>query len=298
MSEPSSLIVVIRGAGGMASGIAVRLRRAGIARICLLENPLPTSIHRLTAFAEAVIEGYAVVEGVTAALAGLPGELPALWNAGCLGVLVDPGGRRLRDIRPDVLVDTTREPANCFSLAVAPVIIGLRPMHIPGVHAHMVIETSGPALGRVLRDPSELPRGGMPDQVPGLGAFLVHAPRAGVFRTAREIGERVAAGEIIGNLAAPGAIGSPNIVDAGDEGTGNADGVRIVRAPVSGTLRGLLRDYTAVERKARLAYVDPRDGVVCHQITDRALAVGGGVLEALCSSLGARPQPASGILYV
>jgi xanthine dehydrogenase accessory factor len=297
MSEPSALTVVIRGAGGMASGIAVRLHRAGIARVCLLEIPLPTSIHRLTAFAAAVVEGYAVVEGLTAALIALPRELPALWSAGCLGVFVDPAGMRLHDIRPDVIVDTVRGPQPGFPLTAAPVIIGLRPMHIPGVHAHMVVETSGPALGRVLRDVSELPRIGMNDQIPGIGAFYIHAPKDGVFRTAHEIGERVAAGEIIGNLAAPGAIGSPNITDDGNGGA-HAGRAHIVRAPVSGTLRGLLRDYTAVERKARLACIDPREGVACHQITDRALAVGGGVLEALCSSLGARPQPTSGILAV
>jgi xanthine dehydrogenase accessory factor len=291
MPEPSSLTVVIRGAGGMASGIAVRLRRAGIARVCLLEIPLPTSIHRLAAFAAAVIEGYAVVEGVTAAMVSLPRELPALWSAGCLGVFVDPAGMRLQDIRPDAIVDTVRG-GRPFPLTAAPVLIGLRPMHIPGVHAHVVVETSGPALGRVMRDASELPRIGMNDQIPGVGVFYIHAPQDGVFRTAREIGERVAAGEIIGNLAAPGAIGSPNITGDGDAG----NHARIVRAPVSGTLRGLLRDYTAVERTARLACIDPREGVICHQITDRALAVGGGVLEALCSSLGARPQPASGIL--
>lgn len=285
MPDPSALTVVIRGAGGMATGIAARLARAGIRRICLLERPQPLSIHRLAAFAEAVFEGYAVVEGLTAAMVSLPCELPALWSAGCVGLLVDPSGFSLREIRPDVVVDTTHDRQAALSLSDAPLIIGLRPSHTPGVHAHMVIETSGPGLGRVLRNDAELPRSGFSGDMPGFNAFIVHAPRAGVFRTLRDIGEYVEAGHAIGNLSAPGTFGSPLAPDA-----------HAVRAPVSGTLRGLLRDYTNVEEYARLAYIDPREGIICHQLPDRVLAVGGGVLEAILGVLCASPQPRAGIL--
>ncbi|MDR2727102.1 MAG: molybdenum hydroxylase [Deltaproteobacteria bacterium] len=281
MREPSALTVVIRGAGGMATGIAIRLLRAGISRLCLLEKPFPLSIHRLAAFAEAVLEGYAVVEGVTAALISQPSELPALWDAGCAGLLVDPQGFWLREIRPDVIIDTTHSQDACLSLTAAPLIIGLRPVHAPGVHAHLVIETAGPGLGRVLHSDSDLPRAGLAGHMSGFGAFIVHAPHGGVFRTQRDIGEYVESGESVGSLAEPGTL----------KACGEA-----VRAPVSGILRGLLRDYAEVERHARLAYIDPREDVVCHQLSDRVLAVGGGVLEAVLGALRTRPQPRAGIL--
>ena len=288
MLDPSTLTIAIRGAGGMATGIAVRLLRAGISRLCLLERPFPQSIYRLAAFAEAAVEGYAVVEGVTAALAAQPHELPALWDAGCVGLLVDPAGHSLREIRPDVVIDTTHDRQAALRLTDVPLLIGLRPTHTPGVNAHLVIETSGPSLGRVVHSASDLSRSGFSGQVSGFSAFVVHAPRAGMFRTSRDIGEYVEAGEIIGNLAEPGTLGSPNAPDSESS----------IHAPVSGTLRGLLRDYTAVDAHGRLAYIDPRDGIVCHQIPDRVLAVGGGVLEAILGSLRTRPQPRAGILHI
>lgn len=294
MRDPSALTVVIRGAGGMATGIAIRLLRAGITRICLFEQPRPLSIHRLAAFAEAVLEGYAVVEGMTAALVTLPHELPPLWNAGCTGVLVDPLCASLRDIRPDVIIDATRSRHQSLPLKAAPLIIGLRPVHTPGVHAHLVVETSGPALGRVFDSAADVARPGTGGDRYGIGVFSLYAVRGGVFRTQRDIGEYVEAGELIGNLAAPGTMGSPHMPNSADA----ASDVTPVRAPVSGTLRGLLRDYTTVPEHARLAYIDPRAGVACHMVPDQVLAVGGGVLEAILGTLRPRPQPRAGVLHV
>ena len=277
--------VLIRGAGGMGSGIAVRLMRSGISRICMLEQARPRSVQRLASFAEAVYEGVSAVEGVNAALVSHPRELQELWNSGFLGVLIDPMAHSVRVVRPTVCIDATGEHQGCFSLTDAPLIIGLRPAHQPGIHAHMVIETSGPRLGRVLSSPipASPDDGPLPRQeadAPTSSVFSLHAPGKGMFRTERNIGEQVKAGEVIGALHT--AVSAPR---------------QEILVSVSGTLRGILRDYTPVSEGNRLARIDPREDVVCHRISDRVLAVGGGVLEAILGTLHARTQPHHGILH-
>nr|MCR5826331.1 molybdenum hydroxylase [Oscillospiraceae bacterium] len=54
------------------------------------------------------------------------------------------------------------------------------------------------------------------------------------------------------------------------------------RATVSGVLRGLLADGVPVKRGMKSGDVDPRgEAAYCRTASDKALAVGGGVLEAL-----------------
>ena len=281
MVDLTGVNVLIRGAGGMGSGIAVRLMRSGIFRICMLEQTRPRSVQRLASFAEAVYEGVSAVEGVPAAMVSHPHELPDLWGSGCLGVLIDPMAHSVRALRPTVCIDATGERQGCFSLTDAPLVIGLRPAHQPGVHAHVVIETSGPRLGEVLYAPSpDLPsQQEQADAITG-NVFSLHAPGKGMFRTERNIGEQVKAGEIIGALHT--AVGAPR---------------QEILVPVSGTLRGILRDYTPVSEGNRLARIDPREDVACHRISDRVLAVGGGVLEAILATFHKRMQPPRGILH-
>ncbi len=291
MADIAALNVLIRGAGGMASGIAVRLMRSGISRICMLEQPRPRAVQRLASFSDAVYEGFSVVEGVTAALVQHPRELPGLWSSNCLGILIDPAALCLRALRPTVCIDATGDRQGVFSLTDAPLVIGLRPAHQPGLHAHVVIETSGPGLGRVLRahPATEGQARSGPADLPEPCAFSLHAPHEGVFRTGHDIGEYVRSGQVIGHVHNAGLPASR--MSSAD----TADAYAVI-APVSGTLRGILRDYTPVTVHSRLARIDPRDDVSCHQISDRALAVGGGVLEAILGALHKRPQPHGGIL--
>ncbi|MBD4336918.1 molybdenum hydroxylase, partial [Xanthomonas citri pv. citri] len=62
------MLVVIRGAGDIATGIALRLFRSGI-KIVMTDLPQPTSIRRTVCFSEAIRHGSATVEGVEAVLA-------------------------------------------------------------------------------------------------------------------------------------------------------------------------------------------------------------------------------------
>ena len=49
-------IVVVRGAGDLASGVILRLMRAGY-KVVALETDKPTSIRRTVSFSEAVYDG-------------------------------------------------------------------------------------------------------------------------------------------------------------------------------------------------------------------------------------------------
>jgi xanthine dehydrogenase accessory factor len=78
--ETSNLndIVLIRGGGDLASGVALRLYRAGM-RLLITELPQPLVIRRLVSFAEAVYNEETTVEEVTALL-GYPGSMERASN--------------------------------------------------------------------------------------------------------------------------------------------------------------------------------------------------------------------------
>jgi xanthine dehydrogenase accessory factor len=59
-----------------------------------------------------------------------------------------------------------------------------------------------------------------------------------------------------------------------------------VPAPISGMLRGLLHDGITVTKDLKSGDVDPRDvEASCWIISDKALAIGGGVLEAILAAM-------------
>ncbi|MBC7223093.1 MAG: EF2563 family selenium-dependent molybdenum hydroxylase system protein [Anaerolineae bacterium] len=257
--------VVVKGGGDLGTGVACRLYRAGFA-VVVLERAHPLAIRRRVAFAQAVYEGAITVEGVTARLVSGPEEALALLPRREVPVLVDEEGTSLPRLRPSVLVDATlckRDPAT--RIGDAPFVVALGPGFRVGVHAHAVVETQrGHYLGRVYWEGQALPDTGEPGEIAGQARLRVlRAPVAGRFQAHRQIGDRVRAGEVVAEVA-----GHP------------------IRAPFDGVLRGILADGLTVPRGMKVGDVDPR-GVVAHcfTISDKALAVGGGVLEAVCAYL-------------
>ena len=101
------MLVVIRGAGDIATGIALRLYRAGI-RLVLTDLPQPTSIRRTVCFSEAIRLGETVVEGVHARRANTAAEAAALTEQGIIAVLADPAAGCVQELHPDALVDAIR----------------------------------------------------------------------------------------------------------------------------------------------------------------------------------------------
>ena len=258
--------VVIRGAGDLASGVALRLWRAGM-DVVLLDVEKPTAIRRTVAFSEAIVHGKQTVEDVTAKLAAAETAEETL-AAGMIPVLVDPEGRSIPTLRPDALVDAILAKRNLGTkITDAPVVIGVGPSFTAGVDCHAVVETMrGHTLGRVIREGSAIPNTGIPGLIGGFaGERVLRAPTAGLFHPLRDIGDAVTEGEILATVA-----GQP------------------MTATLTGTLRGILPEGTEVFPGMKAGDIDPRcQRSHCFTASDKALAVGGGVLEAILALTGA-----------
>lgn len=260
------MLVVIKGAGDLASGVAVRLRHAGI-KLIMTEIAHPTAIRRTVSFCRAVWENTAKVEDVQARLATDVDDAWSIAQTDDIAVLVDPAAACVQQLKPDAVVDAMLMKRNLHTQIVdAPAVIALGPGFTVGVDCHAVVETMrGHDLGRVLTCGAAMPDTGMPGNIGGFtGERILRAPCDGVWRTDYTIGAHVAAGETVANVA-----GVP------------------VHAVLTGVLRGLLPDGTPVACGMKSGDVDPRDiPDYCKTVSDKARAIGGGVLEALMNLTG------------
>jgi len=261
------MLVVIRGAGDIASGIALRLRRAGI-RAVMTDLERPTAIRRTAAFSEAVVHGSAVVEGVAARRAEGPAQALELLERGVVPVLADPEGACIPILKPDAVVDAILAKRNLGTrITDAPVVVGVGPGFTAGRDCHAVVETMrGHYLGRVLYEGSAQPNTGVPGLIGGFaGERVLRAPADGVFRQLLDIGVQVKAGDTAAEVA-----GVPMI------------------CTLDGVLRGILPEGTPVRKGMKAGDIDPRcKAEHCYCASDKALAVGGGVLEAVLGLSGA-----------
>ncbi len=256
-------MVLIKGGGELASGVAHRLSRCHF-RVLMTEISQPQAVRREIAFCEAVYDGQKEVEGVIASLISSPEETLQVWQDGKLPLIVDPKAKVKDFLKPDVLVDAILAKKNLGTTIVdAPLVIGLGIGFQAGIDVHAVIETNrGHNLGRVILQGEAEPDTGVPGEIAGVSAERVfRAPRAGRFSTIKKIGDYVQTDEVVALVSqAP------------------------VKALVSGVIRGLLRDGTRVHQGMKLGDVDPR-GIkeYCYTISDKARTLAGGVLETILS---------------
>ncbi len=273
MTLRHSDIVIIRGAGDLATGVIVRLVRSGY-RVAALEVPHPTAIRRTVSLSEAVREGSAEVEGVRALLVQGALDVPAVCAEGAVPILVDPSCASLQALKPRALVDAILAKRNLGTeLSMAPVVVALGPGFEAGVEAHAVVETNrGHDLGRVILLGRAEANTGVPGVVGGFGAERVyHAPDAGVLRVARGIGDSVAEGQTLFSVEKPGG------------------GTEAVASRFSGIVRGMLPDGFPLQAGLKTADVDARARREnCFTVSDKSRSIGGGVLEALLR-FGVRP---------
>ena len=186
-SLPSPLVIV-RGAGDISTGTIHRLFKAGF-DVLVLETERPSAIRRRVAFSEAVYDGAATVEGVTATRIADTGEISATLARGEVPLLVDPSGESIRLLRPAAVVDAILAKRNLgTSMDMAPLTVALGPGFMAGRDVRYVIETMrGHDLGRIIASGSATPNTGVPGMIGGYGAErVIHAPAAGVFRLLRD----------------------------------------------------------------------------------------------------------------
>ena len=251
--------VIVRGGGDLATGIIYRLWRVGFS-VLVLETERPLVVRRTVSAASAVFDGSIKIEGMEAVLIDSAEAFDA--SSEKIQVLIDPEGESIKKIRPRVLVDAVMAKKNLGTTKdMAPLVIAIGPGFSAPEDVHAVIETKrGHSLGRVITSGSAIPNTGVPGVIKGYGIErLLRAPADGYLSPARKIGDEVSRGETVA------------YVD------------RIpVRAGVDGVLRGLIHPSVYLTKGLKIGDVDPRgDPSHCFSITDKALAVAGGVLEVI-----------------
>ena len=263
MSGPASRheLVVVRGGGEMASAAARLLFLSGFP-VLVLERDRPLAVRRKVAFAEAILAGTADVEGVPCRRVDPDQVSSALQDGRFVPILVDPEGLSLARLRPHVVIDARMAKRNLgTSTADAGLVIGLGPGFIAEKDVHAVVETQrGPELGRVRWTGAAEMDTMIPAAVQGYAERRVlRAPRAGIFRGEKRIGDVVMPAARVGTVD-----GEP------------------VTAAIPGLLRGLISDGVAVERGAKIGDIDPRGPLIdAARISDKARAIAAGVLEAV-----------------
>lgn len=258
----NQLRILIRGAGDIASGIAHKLYRSRFQQICMTEISRPLAVRREVSFCEAVHEGEKRVEGVTATFAESYEQIQEIWGKEKIPVVIDPGGGVISFLRPDVIVDAILAKENLGTkISDAALVIGIGPGFYAGRDTHSVIESKrGHYLGRVIREGEADRDTGIPGIIEGYGAERVfRSPKGGPVIHLKRIGDPVEAGE--------------KIVSVG--GT-------VVHAQIRGIVRGLIREGTVVSGGMKIGDIDPRGiEAYCYTISDKALSIAGGVLEAI-----------------
>lgn len=255
--------IVVRGGGDLASGVIYRLKRAGFP-VIVTELSEPLVVRRTVSFAEAVFTGQHELEGLTAVRVTRHDEAVTLaGRKEIIPVLIDPAGEIRSHWRPQVVVDAVMAKRNLLKTSMhdGGLVIGLGPGFCAGVDVHAVIETNrGHFLGRVLYAGEAEPNTGIPGLVNGNGQERVlYSPAAGVFCSDWQIGDRIEQGAVFGWI---------------DQNP--------LYAEIGGCIRGLLHSGLRVGKRVKVGDIDPRcRREHCSTISDKALAIGGGVLEAV-----------------
>ncbi len=267
------MLVIIRGGGDLASGVALRLNRAGL-RVAVTELAEPLAVRRTVSFAEAVYSKEITVEGLTARLVRDPTDSLSVMNIFAkqqLPVLVDPECASARLLHPSVIVDARMTKRPPEPIGYVPVLyIGLGPGFIAGTNCQVAVETRrGHTLGRVYWQGGPEADTGQPDPVGGFQSQRVlRAPADGELTARAAIGDHLEAGQVIAEV-----------------------GGLTVQAEFPGRLRGLIHPGLRVSKGLKIGDLDPRDDPrLCSLVSDKALSVGGGVLEAILARSELRSQ--------
>lgn len=262
VNDWSGISIGFKGGGEMATGVAVRLWRAGFRRIFMMEIEHPLAVRRVVSFCEAIHDCKCSVEGIKAVRVENREEIGAAWENGLVAVMVDPQWTILTELQPQVLIDATLAKRNLGTDSKdAPLVIGLGPGFTAPIDVDRVIETMrGHHLGRVISNGAAQPNTGVPGNIGGHTLKRVlRTPTKGIFVSKRKITDSVKAGDILATVE-----GQP------------------IATEIDGVVRGLIREGTFVSKGMKVGDIDPR-GIVeyCSTVSEKSRAIGGAVLEAI-----------------
>lgn len=253
--------ILIKGAGDLATGIAVRLYNSGH-QILMTEIPEPMTVRRYVAFSRVVYEKEATVEGVQSILVNSYNEAKSVMENGQVAVIIDSKADVRKEFQPDVIIDAILAKYNTGTqIDDAPFVVGVGPGFTAGEDCHCIIETKrGHTLATVIWKGSAIPNTGVPGNVGGYTLErLIKASAAGTMKPVAKISEQVKEGQIVAYTG-----GKP------------------VYALMTGVVRGMLQEGAQVTEGLKIGDIDARCEVShCFTISDKARAIGGGALEAV-----------------
>ena len=253
-------MIILRGGGDIATGIAHRLYQSGF-HVVISEIEKPTAIRRRVSFCEAIYSGEIEVEGVKAVLS-TKGEVLENLKLGLLPVVIDENCSLAYDLKPLAVIDSILAKKNLGTKKeMAPITVGVGPGFSAGGDVDLVVETNrGHHLGKVIDKGKAMDNTGIPGTIQGYTAErVVRASAEGQVKNIKKIGDIVKVDDILCT-------------------TGGVE----VRANIDGVIRGLIKDGLEVEKGMKIGDIDPRAIVeYTYTISDKARAVGGGVLEAI-----------------
>lgn len=250
-------VIIVRGGGDLATGVAVRLAKSGF-RVIVTELSKPMSVRRMVSCSEAVYRGQLEIEDTLALRVDTFNDALEMCGPQLIPVLIDPELQMIRFEVVDAIIDARLLKKDVvYALDKYPLIVGLGPNFVANKNCHFAIETErGHDLGKVIRQGSSRTDTGLPEGDP---RRVLRAPCDGTIRLLKEIGEHVDAGEPVA------VIGETQI-----------------KAIIGGMIRGLIHDGSELSAGVKVGDIDPRDKrTYCFTISDKAYAIGGGVLEGL-----------------
>ncbi|NFT05757.1 MULTISPECIES: selenium-dependent molybdenum cofactor biosynthesis protein YqeB [Clostridium] len=254
-------MIVIKGAGDLATGVATRLKRCGF-DIVMTEISQPTTVRRTVAFSQVVYDKKVEVEGITAVLASNKEDINKIVEEGRVAVLVDEKAKIINEIKPEIIIDAIIAKKNLGTkIDDANIVIALGPGFTAGIDCHCVIETKrGHYLGKAIYKGSAIPNTGVPGEVGGFSKErIIRATTDGKILPVSNIGDYVKKGDIVAYVNE-----TP------------------VFAKLDGIVRGMLQKDVSVFKGMKSGDIDPRcEKNHCFTISDKARSIGGGVLEAI-----------------
>ncbi len=263
LRDKATNLVIVRGAGDIATGTIVRLHKAGY-RVLALEIDKPTTIRRTVAFSQAMYDGEVEIEQVVCRRVESVEESKSVMDEQMVAIMSDKGGESIKKLHPEVVVDAILAKKNLgTTITCAPFTVALGPGFVAQKDCHAVIETMrGHSLGSIITKGSATENTGIPGVIGGYGAQrVIYSPSGGIFESVKHIGDIVKKGEVIAR------IGSVEIL-----------------ATIDGVIRGMLQSGLTVPSSFKVADIDPRGEVShCFSISDKARSIGGSVLEAIDS---------------
>lgn len=255
------MMILIKGAGDLATGIAYRLKKSGF-DIVMTEIDKPTTVRRTVAFSQAVFDNEIVIEGIKGVKVNNINEIYKEINQGNIPIIIDEKAEIIKELRPDVVVDAIIAKKNLgTNIEDAPIVIGVGPGFEAKVDCHLVVETKrGHYLGKVIEEGSAIPNTGVPGNIGGYTKErIIRASSNGKIKPVVSIGDFVKKGDIVAYV----------------------DGVEVL-AQIDGIVRGMLQEGIEVFKGMKSGDIDPRcEKDHCFTISDKARSIGGGVLEAI-----------------